>query len=60
MAETACRHLEKRVKRGTVIMAYNEGRHHPIGQDALRKYAVPFLPNKPLAIRERLCGLLSF
>ena len=60
MPEAACRHFARRVKRSTVIMAYNEGRHHPIGHSALHKYAVPFLLNKRLSMRERLRGVLSF
>jgi hypothetical protein len=35
-------------------MAYNEGRHHPIGKAALQKYAVPFLQDKPLTMGEAL------
>jgi pimeloyl-ACP methyl ester carboxylesterase len=54
MRAAACRHFAKRVKDSTVIMAYNERRHHTIGQDALRKYAVPFLQNRPLTLRDRL------
>ena len=59
MPETACRHFARRVKSSTVIMAYNEGRHHPIGQYALHKYAVPFLLDKPVSIRERIRRSLS-
>jgi hypothetical protein len=40
-------------------MAYNEGRHHPIGKAALRKYAVPFLQNKPLSTGDRVRTLLA-
>ena len=54
MREEACRHFAKGVKDSTVIMAYNEGRHHTIGKDALQKYAVPFLQGKPLTITSRL------
>jgi hypothetical protein len=60
MPETACRHFASYVKHSTVIMPYNEGRHHPVGKHALRKYAAPFLLNKPLSMRERLRALLSF
>ena len=49
MPEAACLHFAKGVKNSKVIMAYNEGRHHPIGKDALKEYAVPFLPNNPLS-----------
>ena len=48
----ACRRFAKGVKDSTVIMAYNEGRHHPIGKAALTKYAVPFFQNKPLTLRD--------
>ena len=50
----ACRHFAKGVKDSTVMMAYNEGRHHPIGKTALTKYAVPFLQNKSLTMRDAL------
>jgi len=50
----ACRHFAKGIKDSRVIMAYNEGRHHPIGKTALTKYAVPFLQNKPLTLRDSL------
>ncbi len=53
MRAAACRHFAKGVKESTVIMAYNEGRHHTIGKDALQKYAVPFLQNKPLTVTDR-------
>ena len=58
MPEAACLHFAKGVKNSKVIMAYNEGRHHPIGQDALKKYAVPFLQNKPLSTQDRIGKLL--
>jgi len=59
MPEAACRHFAGKVKRSTVIMAYNEGRHHPIGQYALRKYAAPFLLDKPVSMRERVRRLFG-
>jgi pimeloyl-ACP methyl ester carboxylesterase len=49
MRAAACRHFTQGVKDSTVIMAYNEGRHHTIGKAALQQYAVPFLQNTPLA-----------
>jgi len=54
MPEAACRHFAKGIKHSKVIMAYNEGCHHPIGKDALKKYAVPFLQNKPLTLADRV------
>jgi hypothetical protein len=27
---------------------YDEGRHHPIGKDALERYALPFLRDQPV------------
>jgi hypothetical protein len=60
MPATACRHFAKRVKRSAVIMAYNEGLHHPIGKQALQRYAVPFLLNKPVSTLERLRAFLSW
>jgi pimeloyl-ACP methyl ester carboxylesterase len=57
--EAACLHFAKKVKGSKVIMAYNEERHHPIGKEALQKYAVPFLQNKPLSTTDRIRGLLS-
>jgi hypothetical protein len=57
--KAACLHFAKGVKDSTVIMVYNEGRHHPIGGDALKKYAVPFLQNKPLTMKDRIQKLLS-
>ena len=29
-------------------MVYDEGRHHPIGKDALERYALPFLHDPPV------------
>lgn len=57
--EAACRHFAKRVKGSKVIMVYNEGRHHPIGKEALQKYAVPFLQNKPLSLADRVQAFLA-
>ena len=57
--EVTCRHFARGVKGGKVIMAYNEGRHHPIGKAALRKYAVPFLQNKPLSTGDRVQMFLA-
>jgi hypothetical protein len=59
MRAEACRHFAKGVKDGTVIMAYNEGRHHTIGKDALQKYAVPFLQDKPLTLKARVRRFFS-
>jgi hypothetical protein len=59
MRAAACRHFAKGVKDSTVIMAYNEGRHHTIGKDALQKYAVPFLQNKSLTVTDRIRKLFS-
>ncbi len=46
--ERACLHFARGVADATVRMVYDEGRHHPIGQDALQRYAVPFLQNRPV------------
>ncbi len=59
MPEEACRRFAKSVKNSKVIMVYHEGRHHPIGKDALRKYAVPFLQNKPLSAADAMRSLFS-
>ena len=59
MPEEACRRFAKGVKNSKAIMVYNEGRHHPIGKDALRKYAVPFLQNKPLSAADVMRNLFS-
>lgn len=59
MPVAACRHFARRVRRSTVVMPYKEGRHHPIGKQALQKYAVPFLRNKPVSIMERLRAFFS-
>jgi hypothetical protein len=40
-------------------MAYNEGRHHTIGKEALQKYAVPFLRASSLGVTGRIRKLLS-
>jgi pimeloyl-ACP methyl ester carboxylesterase len=55
----ACRHFARGVEGSKVVMAYNEGRHHPIGKEALQKYAVPFLQNKPLSTTDRIWATLS-
>jgi len=57
--KAACLHFAKGVKDHTVIMVYNEGRHHTIGKDALKKYAVPFLQNKPLTTKDHIRRLLG-
>jgi pimeloyl-ACP methyl ester carboxylesterase len=54
----ACRHFARSVKDSTVMMAYKEGRHHPMGKDALKKYVVPFLQNKPLTVRDSIRRLV--
>lgn len=46
--EAACVHFAQGVQDSTVRMVYNEGRHHPIGKEALERYAVPFLQNQPV------------
>jgi hypothetical protein len=46
--ERACRHFANGVADATVRMVYDEGRHHPIGREALQRYAVPFLQNRPV------------
>jgi len=46
--EAVCRHFAERVEDATVRMVYNEGRHHPIGKDALASYALPFLRDQPI------------
>ena len=46
--EAACVHFAQGVTDSTVRMVYNEGRHHPIGKDALERYAVPFLRDQPV------------
>ena len=48
--ESACEHFARGVKDSVVRMVYNEGRHHPIGKDALQKYAVPFLESRPVPV----------
>lgn len=55
--QAACRRFAKGVKNSKVIMVYNEGRHYPIGKDALKKYAVPFLQNKPLSATDAIRNL---
>jgi len=48
--EAACEHFAHGVECSVVRMVYDEGRHHPIGKDALQKYAVPFLQNQPIPV----------
>lgn len=57
--ENVCRHFASGVKHSTVVMAYNEGRHHPVGKEALQKYVVPFLQNKPLSTAARIRGVVA-
>ena len=54
MPEDACRHFASGVQKSTVVMPYHDGRHHPIGKEALIRYAVPFLQNKPVSLRDRV------
>ena len=54
MPEDACRHFASGVSNSTVVMPYHEGRHHPIGKQALLRYAVPFLQNKPVMFRDQM------
>jgi pimeloyl-ACP methyl ester carboxylesterase len=46
--ERACLHFARGVADATVRMVYDEGHHHPIGKEALERYAVPFLRNQPV------------
>jgi pimeloyl-ACP methyl ester carboxylesterase len=46
--EAACERFAQGTRDSVVRMVYNEGRHHPIGKDALQRYAVPFLQNHPM------------
>jgi pimeloyl-ACP methyl ester carboxylesterase len=46
--EAVCLGFAQRVRNATVRMVYNEGRHHPIGKDALERYALPFLRDQPI------------
>ena len=46
--EVVCLRFAQRVRNATVRMVYDEGRHHPIGKDALERYALPFLHDQPV------------
>jgi pimeloyl-ACP methyl ester carboxylesterase len=46
--ERACLHFARGIADATVRIVYDEGRDHPIGRDALQRYAVPFLQNRPV------------
>ena len=46
--EAVCLRFAQRVRNATVRMVYNEGRHHPIGKDALERYPLPFLRDQPV------------
>ena len=46
--EVVCLRFAQRVRNATVRMVYDEGRHHPIGKDALERYALPFLRDQPV------------
>jgi acetyl esterase/lipase len=46
--EAVCLRFAQRVRNATVRMVYDEGRHHPIGKDALERYALPFLRDQPV------------
>jgi len=46
--EAVCRRFAEGVGNAAVRMVYDEGRHHPIGRDALERYALPFLLNQPV------------
>ena len=59
MPEEACRHFASGVQKSTVVMPYHEGRHHPIGKEALIRYAVPFLQNTPVSLKDRVRQWLS-
>ena len=54
MPEDACRHFARGVPNSTVVMPYHDKRHHPIGKDALIRYAVPFLQNTPMSLKDRV------
>jgi hypothetical protein len=59
MPVSACRYFAKHTGDATVIMAYNERRHHTMGKDALQKYAVPFVQNRQVSVPERRRRLFS-
>lgn len=46
--ERACLHFARGAADATVRMVYDQGQHHPIGKEALERYAVPFLQNQPV------------
>ena len=46
--EAVCLCFAQRVRNATVRMVYDEGLHHPIGKDALERYALPFLGDQPV------------
>jgi len=48
--EAVCQHFARGVQDSQVRMVYNEGRHHPIGKEALQRYAIPFLQNRPVPL----------
>ena len=48
--EGACLHFARGATDAIVRMVYNQGQHHPIGKEALERYAVPFLLNEPVPI----------
>lgn len=54
MPEDACRYFASGVPKSTVVMPYHDGRHHPIGKEALIRYAVPFLHNRPVPMKDRI------
>ena len=48
--EAVCLRFAQRVRNVTLRMVYDEGRHHPIGKDALERYALPFLRDQPVPL----------
>jgi hypothetical protein len=46
--EAVCLRFAQRVRNAKVRMVYDARRHHPIGKDALERYALPFLRDQPV------------
>ncbi|MEA2624990.1 MAG: alpha/beta hydrolase fold [Candidatus Binatota bacterium] len=59
MPRDACVHLTGQIRGARAIFPCDHATHHTIGEQALERWVVPFLENRPLTLGDRLACLLG-
>jgi pimeloyl-ACP methyl ester carboxylesterase len=54
MPRDACVHLTRHVRGARAIFPCDHGAHHPIGKQALERWVVPFLEDRPLTLLDAI------